>query len=303
MIQIKNDVVITAEETTKLMLDELTEMAKIAIGDDTWMINDGFASKYGFSSLDIQGVLEGKVHDMSLRDYNMLKSYLNWFIKDTGGHTPINPNEDVECEYELEIPEDGVEPNDCNARCGACGVDSCAGCCDCNNTECDNNECTCKHTNDEIDEFIENVNKNLPESCQIDHEEAIKAKEVFDEDLNKAASSDYDKAAKEANIELFGTDRDLNSLTISELKYLIYKNHWDNEFDLNMLNHRQTVLSFLYHKLEDKVVEKIHKKNNIKKDAINDFNKMKSKYIKKHKATTTDEAINEIMSLLNKYFH
>ena len=38
MVQIKNEIMCIAEAQTQLMLDELTEMLKIVVGDDIWML-------------------------------------------------------------------------------------------------------------------------------------------------------------------------------------------------------------------------------------------------------------------------
>ena len=63
-----------------------------------------------------------------------------------------------------------------------------------------------------------------------------------------------------------------------------------------MINHRQTVLTFLYHKLEKKVTEKIHKKNNINQKSFDDIKKKKynEKYGKQYEA----DALKLIFGLL-----
>lgn len=281
MVQIKNEIMCIAEAQTQLMLDELTEMLKIVVGDDIWMLNSGLAAKYGFSDKDIQGIYNGKVHDMSIREYNMLKSYLNGLLKNIS--LPNSQDEVLNNEREFEIEMDATD--DVQDRCGACNVESCSSCNGCQNDTCDNDNCSCKAKNNndvnELFDFINNVNKELPDDSQINISEAMDAKKVFDEDICKKVMSDYDKAAKQANLELFETEKDINGLTINDLKYFIYKNHWDKEFSLAEINNRQTVLSFLYHKLEERVMEILAKKNNVNQIDIDKVNKIKEEYNKK----------------------
>ena len=101
MVQIKNEIMCTAEAQTQSMLDELTEMLKNVVGDDIWMLNSGLAAKYGFSNKDIQGIYDGKVHDMSIREYNMLKAYLNDLLKNLS--LPNSKDEVLNDEHEFEI--------------------------------------------------------------------------------------------------------------------------------------------------------------------------------------------------------
>lgn len=128
-----------------------------------------------------------------------------------------------------------------------------------------------KEEETEDEEFIKEINENLSEDDKIDVEETKEAKEVFNEDIKKEISDNYSNAAKEANKELFDTEEDLNSMTIGDLKYFIYKNGWQKEFDLTLINHRQSVLSFLYHKLEDRIAEIVKEKN--KEKAKKEFSK------------------------------
>lgn len=65
----------------------------------------------------------------------------------------------------------------------------------------------------------------------------------------------YDEAVKKAQKELFGTDTMLENMTISDLKHLLYKNKWYDEFDSDSINDRSRLLLFLYNKLGDKAKE------------------------------------------------
>ena len=281
MVQIKNEIMCVAEAQTQLMLDELTEMLKIVVGEDICMLNSGLAEKYGFSDKDIQGIYNGKVHDMSIREYNILKTYLNGLLKYL---LPTNSqNEDLNDEHEFEV-EIGVT-DDIQDSCCTCNDESCSSCNTCQNDTCDNDNCSCKTRNNkdanELFDFINNVNKELPDDSQINISEAMEAKKVFDEDICKKVASDYDKAAKQANLELFETEKDINGLSISDLKYFIYKNRWDKEFNLPEINNRQAVLSFLYHKLEKRVIEILAKKNNVSQIDIDKVNQITEEYNKK----------------------
>ena len=289
----------TAEAQTQSMLDELTEMLKNVVGDDIWMLNSGLAAKYSFSNKDIKGIYDGKVHDMSIREYNMLKAYLNDLLKNLS--LPNSKDEVLNDGREFEI-EMNVADNVQN-RCGACNVEPCSSCNCHKNDTCDSDNCLCnaRDNNDsnELFDFINNVNKELPDDSQINVNEAMDAKNVFDKDICNKVMSDYDKAAKQANLELFDTEKDINSLTINDFKYFIYKNHWNNEFNLVEINNRQTVLSFLYHKLEERIMEILTRKNNVNQIDIDKVNKIKEEYNKKF--NNFDYINNTIVDLLNSF--
>ena len=299
MVQIKNEIMCTAEAQTQSMLDELTEMLKNVVGDDIWMLNSGLAAKYSFSNKDIQGIYDGKVHDISIREYNMLKAYLNDLLKNLS--LPNSKDEVLNNGREFEI-EMNVADNVQN-RCGACNVEPCSSCNCHKNDTCDSDNCSCnaRDNNDsnELFDFINNVNKELPDDSQINVNEAMDAKNVFDKDICNKVMSDYDKAAKQANLELFDTEKDINSLTINDFKYFIYKNHWNNEFNLVEINNRQTVLSFLYHKLEERIMEILTRKNNVNQIDIDKVNKIKEEYNKKF--NNFDYINNTIVDLLNSF--
>ena len=82
---------------------------------------------------------------------------------------------------------------------------------------------------------------------------------------SKKIESRYSEVAKEANRELFDTDESISYMTLDDLKWMIYKNHWENEFDRSLINSRIDILSFLYHKLEDRIAEKLAEDSNKEK--------------------------------------
>lgn len=128
-----------------------------------------------------------------------------------------------------------------------------------------NEKCIKEQTEEE--EFIDKVNENLPEHYQIDKEEAIKAKEVFEKDLKKEQDEynewfkkEYDVVARESMKELFENDENLDTRTDGDLKYYVYKNGWQDEIDKDYLNNRKELLCILYNKLNDLVDKKMTKK-------------------------------------------
>lgn len=167
---------------------------------------------------------ESYLDDLRISEYNILMSYLNDSLKSC-------------------IPE----KCSCDKEC--CKLDGCTKKKELGYTETDG-------TN-KIREFLDRVNSTLDEKHKIDKEEAIKAKKVYDKDI----ANDYDNVAKEVNIELFDTDEPISEMELGELKYLIYKNHWDKEFDNSLINSRIDVLSFLYHKLEEGISDKLIERN------------------------------------------
>lgn len=135
-----------------------------------------------------------------------------------------------------------------------------------------------------VDEtFITKVNAQLPKDSQINIKEAMEAKKVFDEEqIGKKAMSDYNTFASKIHKLLFGSDNLLQNRSISNLKQLVYANNWDKEFDVESTNNRQEILSFLYHKLDEAIAEKIKEKNNINEGDIPKVNK---DYIKDNSAS------------------
>jgi hypothetical protein len=103
-------------------------------------------------------------------------------------------------------------------------------------------------------EFIDDVNKTI-----IDKEEAVEAKESYNNDKKKSSDkilTEYDKYAKEASRILFGADEGfLNDYSMEKLLSFITKNNWIDEIDKELLTDKMSVLKFLYHKLEDKIKE------------------------------------------------
>jgi len=145
-------------------------------------------------------------------------------------------------------------------------------------------------------QFVEKINSLLNPDSKIDVDEALKAKKVFDNDIKKQMEScqydnpvrdkvinDYDKHVKNAQMELFGDTELLNNKTIGELRYYIFKNGWDKEFDTELLNHRESVLMFLYRKLQELTEEKMKKSNNITKEDMKNFEKSKAVADKEYK--------------------
>ena len=119
------------------------------------------------------------------------------------------------------------------------------------------------------EKFIDNVNKSLEGGEKIDKEEALKAKEVFDKDINDQALDfktlqkqykewyykHYDKASRDAMKELFGGETPLSDKNMTELKLHVYENGWQDELDKDELNNRQLILALLYRKLEGRTKE------------------------------------------------
>ena len=278
MIKIKKDFIKIGEEKTSEMMSNLTELAnRVCELDDETFSN--ILYDCDIEEDELNAILDGNVRDMSLYEYHMIFAYMDNLLKSTTPKVKIPIMEDIDIKDNTEEYHNYKDDKksyatvDNKAKPQPVDVDS----------------------EDEFSKFIDKVNAALDKKYQINKDDALKAKEQFDKDLGKTVTSDYDKAAKESNIELFGTERDLNTMTMDELKYLIYKNNWDKEFDLNMINHRQTVLTFLYHKLEKKVTEKIHKKNNINQKSFDDT---KKKYNEKYGKQYEVDALKLIFSLL-----
>ena len=273
MIKIKKDFIKIGEEKTREMMSKLTELAnRVCELDDEIFSN--ILYDCGIKEDELYAILDGDVRDMSLYEYHMIFAYMDNLLKDSSPKMKTPIMNDINAKGNTEEYHNYKDTVDNKVKPQPVDVDD----------------------EDEYSKFIDKVNAELNKKYQINKDAALKAKEEFDKDLGKTVTSDYDKAARESNIELFGTERDLNAMTIDELKYLIYKNHWDKEFDLNMINHRQTVLAFLYHKLEKKVTEKIHKKNNINQKSFDDI---KKNYNKKYGKQYEDDSVKLIFGLLN----
>ena len=279
MIKIKKDFIKIGEEKTREMMSKLTELAnRVCELDDEIFSN--ILYDCGIKEDELYAILDGDVKDMSLYEYHMIFAYMDNLLKDSSPKmkipimNDINAKGNTEEYHNYKDDKKFYDTVDNKVKPQPVDVDD----------------------EDEYSKFIDKVNAVLDKKYQINKDAALKAKEEFDKDFGKTVTSDYDKAARESNIELFGTERDLNAMTMDELKYLIYKNHWDKEFDLNMINHRQTVLAFLYHKLEKKVTEKIHKKNNINQKSFDDI---KKNYNKKYGKQYEDDAVKLIFGLLN----
>jgi hypothetical protein len=71
-------------------------------------------------------------------------------------------------------------------------------------------------------------------------------------------------------IELFGSDKELNTKTISELKLHVYENGWQYELDKDELNNRSLVLRLLYNKLDERVKEKLYDHSRLWEDIFSD---------------------------------
>lgn len=273
MIKIKKDFIKIGEEKTSEMMSKLTDLAnRVCELDDEIFSN--ILYDCGIKEDELYAILDGDVRDMSLYEYHMIFAYMDNLLKDSSPKMKTPIMNDIDVKGNTEEYHNYKDTVDNKVKPQPVDVDD----------------------EDEYSKFIDKVNAELNKKYQINKDAALKAKEEFDKDFGKTVTSDYDKAARESNIELFGTERDLNAMTIDELKYLIYKNHWDKEFDLNMINNRQTVLAFLYHKLEKKVTEKIHKKNNINQKSFDDI---KKNYNKKYGKQYEDDAVKLIFGLLN----
>lgn len=146
---------------------------------------------------------------------------------------------------------------------------------------------------DEDIEFIDKVNENLmmmgQKDCVINTKEALEAKKAFEEDIKMEPKSEfqkqimasYDNAVKEAQMELFGTTELLDNQNLPTLHDYIIRNNWEDEFDWELKDHRQTVLMFLYKKLEDRTRVLMKEKNNITAQDEKKFSELKKKSKKK----------------------
>ena len=159
-----------------------------------------------------------------------------------------------------------------------------------------NDERTLQKSDDE--KFIDNVNKQLDESSKIDKDDALKAKKSFDTDIAEIQkkykewyNKKYDKIAKDAMKELFGSEVELNTKSIQELKLHVYENGWQNELDKGELNNRGIVLRLLYHKLDEKVKQMLSDDTNKLWNDINNCQCGKKEY-KKNKEYKTNTSPN-----------
>ena len=138
----------------------------------------------------------------------------------------------------------------------------------------------------EDEEFIDNVNKELKDGDKIDKKEAIVAKKDFDkefieekkkveENLKKHLENlyklqkdrfkkEYDKMTVDVMKELFEDERPLNTKTIGDLKYYVYRNGWQGQIDNETLNNREQLITFLNNHL-DKIVRRRLSSNKINK--------------------------------------
>ena len=114
------------------------------------------------------------------------------------------------------------------------------------------------------EKFIDDVNSELGDDEQIDKKDARKANTAFKIDFAEMQKKyknwfdeKYDEIVRESMVELFGDDTPLNNKTIKDLKLHIYENGWQNELKKEELNIRSEILGLLYHKLEEKVSEKL----------------------------------------------
>jgi hypothetical protein len=158
------------------------------------------------------------------------------------------------------------------------------------------------------EKFIDNVNKELDESSKIDKDDALKAKKSFDTDIAEIQkkykewyNKKYDKIAKDAMKELFGSEVELNTKSIQELKLHIYENGWQNELDKGELNNRGIVLRLLYHKLDEKVKQMLSDDTN---KLWNDINNCQcgKKDCKKNKEYKTNTSPNFGKHLYDEFF-
>ena len=114
----------------------------------------------------------------------------------------------------------------------------------------------------------------------------------------------YDKAVKKAQKELFGTDVMLENMTISDLKHILYKNKWYNEFDADSINDRARLTLFLYKKLGDRaneimledktintITNKFYSEENSKEEPDDTLN---SVFLKKH-YDSLDDFLKELL--------
>lgn len=112
-----------------------------------------------------------------------------------------------------------------------------------------------KNLKSDIESFAEKI---APE-IGIDKDEILNTKKYAKFDMNNI-HDDYEEALKEVENEMFNGSGDIMSKTTDELKKILNKNHWNNEFDLDSSSVNQ-LRSFLFHKLESAVNDRIERKN------------------------------------------
>ena len=115
---------------------------------------------------------------------------------------------------------------------------------------------------DSDEEFIDNVNSNLEPEDWIDKEEAIEAKRVYEDEIERDEYEEnfnlrYDNAAKESMIELFGDDSPLEKSSTQRLVKYVYENGWEDEIPESDLLDRNALITFLYVKVSNLIVEKM----------------------------------------------
>lgn len=114
-----------------------------------------------------------------------------------------------------------------------------------------------------IDDFksdIESFAEKIAPEIGTDKDEVLESQKYAKFDMNNI-HDDYEDALSEVENEMFNGSGDIMSKTPDELRKIIIKNHWNNEFDLDSNSISQLRL-FLFNKLKDAVNDKMEEKNN-----------------------------------------
>lgn len=115
---------------------------------------------------------------------------------------------------------------------------------------------TTNNFNSDIESFAEKI---APEIC-VNKDEVLDSQKYAKFDMNNI-HDDYEDALSEVENEMFNGSGDIMSKTPDELRKILIKNHWNNEFDLDSNSISQLRL-FLFNKLKDAVNDKMEEKNN-----------------------------------------
>lgn len=167
-------------------------------------------------------------------------------------------------------------------------------------------------TNKNLNEVADQIADLLYKEYGLEKPSQEESDEDYEEKASKtteAVKSAYDKAVKETQMKLFGDTELLDNKTLGDLKYYIYKNDWDKEFDLELINHRESVLLFLYRKLQEEVDKNQLKNCGVTKEQQKNLNdikkkaeKMSKKEEEKYKKQTEDFSEVDFMTDLFRKF-
>lgn len=117
-----------------------------------------------------------------------------------------------------------------------------------------------KKTSENFKSDIESFAEKIAPEIGSDKDEVIESQKYAKFDMNNI-HDDYEDALSEVENEMFNGSGDIMSKTPDELRKILIKNHWNNEFDLDSNSISQLRL-FLFNKLKDAVNDKMEEKNN-----------------------------------------